>query len=241
VDNDYTDSWAPDGGLVAGPHYEHTALGDYDVYPDAFPADLDPASSAIHESEFHTLETAWEHIHHGTGLDIQGTDADKASFDAMLRDGLQHSEAFRQTIEEIGNDAAHTEHVNLGHNQANTFGDSFATNAVDLTDMSRFPAQPSAGHHDEATRTELLEHVLEERHYAQTHDPHDFHAAHDHAIASQNLVRDEHGQSRVTAQTGLRHADGTYTADFHYADGSDEIIELDRNLDITSLTPPADH
>jgi hypothetical protein len=239
---DYVDPRDPFGvASTQGPHHEHTAFGDYEVYPDAYPASLSPASDAIHESEFHTLETAWNNIHHGTGLDIQGSAADKATFDSMLANGLQHSEAFRQTMEGIGTDAAHTEHVNLGHSQANTFGDSFATNDIDLSDMSQFPAQPRAGHRNEATQTELLDHILDERHYAQTHDPNDFGAAHKHALDSQNQVRDELGQSHVTSQSGTMNADGTMTADFHYANGDDELIDVDNHTDITNITPPADH
>jgi hypothetical protein len=244
TEDDQTSSSDPGDGndtSTAGPHHEHTAFGDYEVYPDQFPASLSPASNAIHDSELHTLETAWDNIHQGTGLDIQGSDADKATFDGMLTDGLQHSAAFRQTIEDIGNDTTHTEHVNLGNSQPGTFVDSFATNAVDLTDLSQFPAQPEAGHHNEPTRTELMDHFLDERHYAQTHDPNDFQAAHQHAIDSQNQVRDEAGQSHVTSQTGAMHDDGTMTADFHYANGDDELIDVNSDTDITSITPPSDH
>jgi hypothetical protein len=255
---DGTDYSGFGAGLVSGPHMEHTAFGDYDVYPDAYPADLVPASNAIHESEFHTLQTTWDHIHHGTGLDIQGTDADKASFDSMLTYGLQHSAEFRATLEDIGTDPAHTERINLGHNQVGTIGDSFYTNAVDLTDLSQFPAAPRAGHHNEATRTEELDHILEERHsalearHAQTYtfDPNNpadrqiFDAAHQEGIDSQNHVRDELGQSHVVSQKPTRNADGSITGgDFHYANGDDEVLHIDNLIDanITSITPPNDH
>jgi hypothetical protein len=238
IDDGQLMSTAPAGSTA--PHHEHTAFGDYDVYADSAPVSLDPSSNAVTQTEFHTMQTAWDNIHHGKGLDIQGSDADKAEFDRMLSSGMQHSEAFRQTIDSIGTDTAHTEHVNLGHNQPGTFVDSFATNAVDLSDLEQFPAQARSGHHDEATQTEMIDHFLDERHYAQTHTPGDFSAAHQHAIDNQNQIRDEQRQAHVTAQTGTVNADGTVTADFRYADGKDEIVNLDDQMDVTGVTPPND-
>jgi hypothetical protein len=229
-------------GALTSHHHEHTAFGDYEVYTDSSPICLDPSSNAVTESEFKQMGTAWDNIHHDKGMHITGTDADKKAWDQELADGMQHSETFRQTVTGIGNDTSHTVNVNLGHSQPGVFVDSFATNKVDLDDLNQFPDRPRSGHHDETTRTELIDHFLDERHYAATHGSSGFEAAHNHAIDNQNGIRDEQGQSHVTGQVGLdTDGDGKVDrGDFRYANGTHEFVDFNANLDVTKITPPND-
>jgi hypothetical protein len=240
------------------PLYEHTAFGDYQVFADsdlAGPHLTLTGDNAVTETEFEHMEEAWYNIHHHVGLDIHGSAADVTTFNHMLADGMQHSQAFRHEIEALGNDTAHTEQVSLGHHQAHTIGDNFWSNDVDLDDLAKLPAAPTAGHHNQATTTEEIYHFLDERHYAleQRHaqtatfdvtnadDLSLVHDAHQHALASQNAVRDDFGQSHVLSQKPVRDADGKVVGgDLEYANGDHEIWRIDHE-DITGTTPPNDH
>jgi hypothetical protein len=238
------------------PLHEHTAFGDYAVYADADLAGPHLAGgTAVTASEFERMEEAWYNIHHHVGLDIHGTAADVQTFNHMLADGMQHSEAFRHQIEAVGTDSAHTERINLGHHQADTIVDNFWSNTLDLDDLGQLPAAPRAGHHNEATRTEAIYHVLDERHYALERGHAQTPAfditdasdralegqAHLHALSGQNAVRDDFGQSHVVAQRPVWNADGSIAGgDLEYANGDHEVLHLDHD-NITGVTPPNDH
>jgi hypothetical protein len=224
----------------------HTEFGDYEVYAHlAAAAEAGSGTNRITEQELATLQTAWHDIHSGVGMDIHGSAEDKAEFDYMLKDGMQNSETFRHTIEEIAADPTHEVHVDLGERQPDTFVDNFATNSVDLDDLSRFPTHATLPRHDRdaETQSEEIEHVLEERHYAAVHyneytdhggKSQYFQDAHLHAVASENQIRDEWGQSMIATETG---GDGSLVDTF-YDGRSEQMAETSDGLQVTEPERP---
>jgi hypothetical protein len=218
----------------------NTSFGNYEVYPDNFRGQLRPDSNQVRESELKSLEQAWNNIRQGKGMVIQGSSADEVTWKNMLIEGMTSSQVFRETIANIGNDPNHTILIDLGRSQPNVLVDSFATKAVDLDDLQMFPASANAGQKNQLTRPEVILHFLEERHYAQTHDPMDFDSAHQSGINAQNHLRDERGQSHVLSQEGRQLPNGNIEGQFFLQNGTSERVIFDSNGNIQQIFPPPD-
>ncbi len=217
-----------------------TDFGTYQVYEDSFSGNLVPRSNQIRESELAQLEQAWKNIHQGKGMNIIGTDADKALWDKTLIQGLTTSETFRQTFITIGNDPKNTISVDLGRNQPGVAVDSFQTNQVDLADLAMFPSVPRPNHSNEVTQSEVVIHFLQERYHNKVNGL-GFEAAHQSGIDLQNRYRDERGQSNIlNQQVTSVNPDGSVNAAFNFQNGTSQQQTIDSTGKITNIIPPND-
>jgi len=122
-------------------------------------------------------------------------------------------------------------------NQASSAIHSVRT-PLDLADLEAFPANPTPGHPNEATRGEEITHFLAERHDAAVNGS-AFAAADQVGINAQNQYRAERGQSPVLSQamTGTTDAAGNPIARFTYADGTHEDIAIAPNASVARIAP----
>ncbi len=200
-------------------------FGNYNVVSDhsSGPRQLNDMT----QTDYLGLSAAWTNIQNNRGMLINGTAADQAAFRIMLRDGMQISPTMRQTISDIGNNTTHPVTVNVGRSQPGVIIDSFGTNDTDLDDLDRLSATPTAGHSNESTRPEFIEHFLAEREFAANNPGTLFGPAHAAGVAAQNNFRAERGGSAVTGQVFAgTDAAGNIIGRTNFSDGThqDEII-----------------
>lgn len=170
------------------------------------------------------------------GVNITGSTADVGDFLQMM---ATNSPSGRAAMAQVINDTGHPITVNAGRNQPGTVVDSFATNAVDVGDLSQIPATAPAGHPNATTRDEMIVHFMVERHHTAVTGSPNFAPAHQAGIDAQNAMRAERGQPAITSQVFAGHdAAGNAIGRTHYADGTHQDTIIDGHNNIVRVDPP---
>lgn len=117
---------------------------------------------------------------------VTGSDADKATWNAMLTECSNASTTFKNLVDKIKASTTKTVTIKLVRNEAAVTVDRFATNAVDLSDIEDFAKLDPPGVVD---RCQAIIHVLAERWYAAEHPGTAFGPAHEAGINAENAYR----------------------------------------------------
>jgi hypothetical protein len=164
------------------------------------------------------------------------------TFAEMLDAAASRSPSFRSLMGQIVSDTAHPVRVIAQKNAYQTFGDSFKTKVVDLSDIEMFPVTVPRGAHD-VTQGELVVHFMAERYAAATRGVPNATELEDRfhleGLVAQSKFRQEaFGQVGVTkqGQTGDQNGVGRFT--FFFADGWYQDVYMNLNLDILLIKAP---
>ena len=207
------------------------------VIPDNFSGK--PGLNDIKQSDYAALSNAWENIHQGAGMTINGDGANaqvqKNQFDEMLLNAIGSSPTFRELITRIGNSSGENINVDLRAGDAGVTGDSLPNGKLDLNDLYNLPLTAPAADPNTMTRNELLTHILAERYidvatplYNRLVDPalSDGTFQHNYGIAYENGFRQERGQLPVISQE-------------LDPDNTGAVIQTYENPDGTTITSPS--
>jgi hypothetical protein len=178
----------------------------------------------------------------GTGIRVNGSSQDQASFNAMMQRTMVRDDNFGQLVTDQ-NSRRRSVTMNLVRNDPNTFVDATlpnrggreqgrytGTHRVDVGQIEAFPRSPGhAPEPDRTTQDQNVIHVVREATEESRGAP--YSQAHQRAIQSENAYRRSVGQNGESVDCSLTNTGAT----FHYRNGhQDENITV-KNGKITGI------